>query len=1043
MQTNHWEKIQEVSIEAGILLQKFQSKLTNIVVAIAQVEGPMVNGYVAIPTEAKDDDGCPHVLEHSIFLGSEEYPYKGLLDLVANRCFAEGTNAWTATDHTAYVYQTAGDQGFLQLLPVFIDHILFPLLQQEGFLTEVHHIDGEGKDSGVVYNEMQAIENTNSRLSYRTLKQKLFTDESGYSSETGGKVENLRKLQLEKVKQFHKQLYRPDNMEIIIIGKINPEDVFQKLYPIEMKIKKKNEDQKEKSNERPWSSPLPKLQESVDVTVKFPDDAEETGIVRIGFRGLKYNQFLKNHAIELLLDYLTETAISPLQSAMIEIEDPFCTEIAAGTFDYSETASMFTFEGVPKSKLYMIKDKFFEVINKIISEKNFDLDRMTALMTRQRLQYLDILESKPQSRIPYFFIFDFLYNDPKNADNFKQIFNVNERLKELEAKDKQFWLDLIKESFGEKHYVCVVGEPSKEKGKELQEAEKLRLEKQKQELGDQRIKELDEELKKAIETVSKEIPKEVINSFEIPDISRIGKIPITTQINDEKSLEINEDKEKAEKLYAHLGMQEDPHVPFFIQFDQITSSFVEYRVLLDSSKLPSNLRPFIELYLEVIFKTQIQQEGGELISHEQVVSKLEKDTISYSNSVGFEGSQNFSCGAFGQLVILQIKCESAKYRLGIEWIRDILWNTLFPIERLKVAATTLLNDVARNKRDGMKVAFSGIKSLLFDKEKSNHVATNMINQHKFLTQFMKDLEQNEKSAIDLFYQFRNQLCKLENLRIQVVGDILSLEKPKEPWNDIFVPSKIKEQKMEEKTENEKINQNQSFIAQLTQFKNSNQLKREKKEKIGAVIGLSSVESTFSVQAVNGLESFDHNDIPALSIAIKYLTTMEGIMWNKIRGLGLAYGYGIFSLVEQGFIYFYLYRAGDSVKAYLQTKEMIDDFLSKKIQFEKDEFDAAKTVVISSLIRRESKTSSRGLQSLMDLFRKIPRYNQLLLIKTQQVQIDDLYLVLEKYLKPLFDENSTDLILVTNPSNVQSIQQGFEKMNRKLELFEDVESFFER
>lgn len=46
-------------------------------------------------TEAFDDDGLPHTLEHLIFLGSEQYPYKGVLDLLANRCLASGTNAWT------------------------------------------------------------------------------------------------------------------------------------------------------------------------------------------------------------------------------------------------------------------------------------------------------------------------------------------------------------------------------------------------------------------------------------------------------------------------------------------------------------------------------------------------------------------------------------------------------------------------------------------------------------------------------------------------------------------------------------------------------------------------------------------------------------------------------------------------------------------------------------------------------------------------------------------------------------------------------------
>jgi Zn-dependent M16 (insulinase) family peptidase len=36
-----------------------------------------------------------------------------------------------------------------------MDHILYPLLREEDFMTEVHHISGHGEDSGVVYSEMQ------------------------------------------------------------------------------------------------------------------------------------------------------------------------------------------------------------------------------------------------------------------------------------------------------------------------------------------------------------------------------------------------------------------------------------------------------------------------------------------------------------------------------------------------------------------------------------------------------------------------------------------------------------------------------------------------------------------------------------------------------------------------------------------------------------------------------------------------------------------------------------------------------------------------
>jgi Zn-dependent M16 (insulinase) family peptidase len=113
-----------------------------------------VNGYFTVATEARQsdyarpDDGLPHTLEHLVFMGSEQYPFKGVIDQLAGRSLAQGTNAWTDVDHTAFTLTTAGPQGFLSMLPVFLDHILFPSLSDAAFLTEVHHLAPDGFDSG-------------------------------------------------------------------------------------------------------------------------------------------------------------------------------------------------------------------------------------------------------------------------------------------------------------------------------------------------------------------------------------------------------------------------------------------------------------------------------------------------------------------------------------------------------------------------------------------------------------------------------------------------------------------------------------------------------------------------------------------------------------------------------------------------------------------------------------------------------------------------------------------------------------------------------
>ena len=70
---------------------------------------------------------------------------------VANRSLADGTNAWTATDHTCYTLTTAGHEGCLTMLPIYADHILYPTLGEPCFTTEIHHITKEGEDKGVVH----------------------------------------------------------------------------------------------------------------------------------------------------------------------------------------------------------------------------------------------------------------------------------------------------------------------------------------------------------------------------------------------------------------------------------------------------------------------------------------------------------------------------------------------------------------------------------------------------------------------------------------------------------------------------------------------------------------------------------------------------------------------------------------------------------------------------------------------------------------------------------------------------------------------------
>lgn len=91
---------------------------------------------------------------------------------------------------------TASEDGMLNLLPVYLDHIFSPTLRDSGFTTEVFNVNGEGHEGGVVYSEMQGRQGSSDDELELRIQQVLYDNRNGYRSETGGRLDALRHLKL-------------------------------------------------------------------------------------------------------------------------------------------------------------------------------------------------------------------------------------------------------------------------------------------------------------------------------------------------------------------------------------------------------------------------------------------------------------------------------------------------------------------------------------------------------------------------------------------------------------------------------------------------------------------------------------------------------------------------------------------------------------------------------------------------------------------------------------------------------------------------------
>ena len=82
----------------------------------------------------------------------------------------------------------------------------------------------------------------------------------------------------------------------------------------------------------------------------------------------------------------------------------------------------------------------------------------------------------------------------------------------------------------------------------------------------------------------------------------------------------------------------------------------------------------IIVYLSSFFSLPVTRYNGEKLSHEEVVHKLDDETVAYQILTG-------TPVAFSEILRVSIKVEKEKYEEGIQWLRDLIYRSEFTPER--------------------------------------------------------------------------------------------------------------------------------------------------------------------------------------------------------------------------------------------------------------------------------------------------------------------------------------------------------------------------
>lgn len=1004
--TTHFETLHQFSADyAPTKITQYKSNRTGMSVVVVDRLGPKIAGYFTLATEIFDDSGAPHTLEHLIFMGSKSYPYKGVLDKLANRAYSN-TNAWTATDHTAYTLDTAGWEGFAQILPVYLEHVVVPTLTDEGCTTEVWHVNGEGEDAGVVYSEMQGVQNNGPELMDLAARRLLYPEGNGFRYETGGMMEQLRVLTPERIREFHREMYQPKNLCLVIVGEVDHKQLLEILDKFEDTII----DDVPKPNDpfrRPWieSAPTPDLTESVVKVVEFPEEDESAGDILVGFLGPNCNDIIATGALNVLLTYLTGSSISVLENTMVEKEE-LASSIQTAWDARPKSVIWIQPTSVATEKLEQVEKRLFEVLKEVAS-KPLDMDYMKECVRRERRQVKFQAESSPE-----FFsnnvISDFLFGE-RDGEGKKSTLLDLQSIKEydiLEQWSDEEWRAFLRKWISDAHHVSILGKPSKALSEKNKKEETERVAAQKERLGEKGLAELKKKLDDATAKNDAPIPNEVLEQWPVPGTSSIHFIESeTARAGLARSLGTSDNV--AQKAIDAAGAEEKG---LFVQFEHVPTNFVMVSILLGTSQIPTELKPLLPLFIDNFFNTPVLV-NGTLIPFESIVAQLEKDTISYGISGGARLGDN-------EGVVIQFQIEKEKYEETIKAVKMLMVDAVFDAVRLNAALTKILADIPEAKRSGNDMLYC-VDAMLHMSSESVVKARNTLVKGPYLKRVKKLLASDPEAVIEKLETLRKSLFTPNNMRALVVANLEKLSNPTAAWSaltsalgqaDTLLPIEKQAQRLNEAGKNPGT--------------------------IGVtIVPMPPIDSSFLLSTTKGALSYDDPVIPAALVAIAYIEAVEGPLWRAVRGTGLAYGTGFSRDVERGSLSFKVYRSPDAYKAFAKSKETVADLAEGRVEMEKSALEGARSSIVVAVADEQPTMLNAAQMSFVNtVVRGVkPEYYSELLEKVAVVSEEEIRRAMGELLMQVFTVGKADVVVTGATLMESDLKKNFSEAGWKVQV----------
>jgi Zn-dependent M16 (insulinase) family peptidase len=530
---------------------------------------------VAFKTPPPDDTGVPHIMEHSVLNGSENFPVKSPFDVLSQGSLNTFLNAMTSSDFTIYPVASRNGKDFFNLMHVYLDAVFKPLiykdpriLQQEGWHYELESAEAPLTYKGVVYNEMKGAYSAPERQLDLLMSRALFP-ENQYGNSSGGHPDAIPQLSYENFKAFHQKFYHPANSYIYLYGNGNME---QELAFIDQKYLS-GFDAIAVDSRMPLQKPLarPALVRGRYGIPEGTAVAGKTYIARGSVFGLNTDQEF-NIALDILAEVLVNHQAAPLRLALQKAG--IGQDVSAYPDNVQQPVFLVTVTHAEAKDLERFEQVYRETL-KEVAAKGFDRATLEGIINRQefalregRGSFTGILGAMMASAGWMF------------ADNPFVTLSFNKELAAIRSKlDKRYFEGLVERVLLDNPHACtVVLEPQPGLEKDLALELERKLASRKAEMSPEDI------------AGTMNLTRELVAYQQRQDDPQALKtIPL---------LEIADIEKKEEEVPLRIEALGGGTPLLF--FDAFTKGIVYLDLFFDASAVDQELIPYVQLYSELI-----------------------------------------------------------------------------------------------------------------------------------------------------------------------------------------------------------------------------------------------------------------------------------------------------------------------------------------------------------------------------------------------------------------------------------------------------------